>query len=58
MQKLEDVAIPMKNDTVTYLVGNENIEVLPREPYDDVICDFLHALSQKLLKNQAPARLP
>ena len=47
--RLGGAAILMKNDKISYLVGDENITVSPVAPYSDQICSFLNVLSHKLM---------
>ena len=37
---------------VEYLVGNSDISNKPLVPYSDIVCDFLVALSRKLMKHK------
>ena len=43
----------MKNIDLTYLVGNDNIKVIPLAPYSELACDFLNDLSAELRNNKA-----
>jgi Acyl-CoA reductase (LuxC). len=42
----------MKNNNVTYIVGNNDILVKPFIPFSDIVCEFLNELSIKLRKDK------
>ena len=39
---------PLDEPTVTYLLGSPGTEARPREPFDDVVCEFLSEFSARL----------
>lgn len=51
MQKSGGAVIPMRENKVKYLVGDENIVVRPRIPFDEQICNFLDDFSKQILKD-------
>ena len=51
MQKLGGAVIRMKENRVKYLVGDENIVVRPRIPFDEQVCSFLEDFSKLILKD-------
>lgn len=51
MQKSGGAVIHMRENKVKYLVGNENIVVHPRIPFDEQICSFLDDFSKQILKD-------
>jgi len=48
--------IPMNQNKIQYLVGNENINTKPLQPFDDTVCLFLNELSKKLRKDKTAAK--
>lgn len=57
-QRSGGVVILMKKDNVNYLIGEEVINVLPLEPYSELVCDFLDEVSKELRKDQRTAAYP
>jgi hypothetical protein len=45
-------------NSVKYLVGSESINNLPMQPFSTVICDFIAALSEKLIHNSEVKQFP
>ena len=47
-----------KNKKILYLVGQENISNKPLTPFNDMVCDFLSDLSQKLNSDKTIKNYP
>lgn len=58
MQRLGGAVILMKNDNVTYLVGDKELIIKPIEPYSDIVCEFLDDLSKRLRQDILAKRYP
>lgn len=59
MQRSGGAAIPMKEiNNIRYLAGGPIEKVVPLRPYDDLVCDFLAALSRNLLKDKRTSAYP
>ncbi|WP_165394872.1 acyl-CoA reductase [Methanofollis fontis] len=58
IQSYGDAVTPMKNDNITWLVGDKIPEYRVFEPYSDVVCSFLSDLSQTLLKDKSATQYP
>lgn len=41
----------MKKSNVTYFAGREEVKVVPREPFDSLVCEFLEEVSKEVLKD-------
>lgn len=52
MRKSGGVAILMIKNKIEYLFGAEDIQIEPKVPFDEKICDFLDALSKALREDK------
>lgn len=48
----------MKKSDVTCYVGNGEVKVSPREPFDDLVCEFLEEVSREILKDEVLKTYP
>ncbi|MEL7567169.1 MAG: acyl-CoA reductase [Dehalobacterium sp.] len=50
MLRSEGAVILMNEDKIRYLVGSKDIEVAPREPFSETVCNFFDDLAKELQK--------
>ena len=50
--------IHMNKNNITYLVGNETLQIKPMPVYSDLVCDFLNDLSALLRKDNRAKQFP
>lgn len=48
----------MRNDSVQWLLGTEDVVICPMKPYSDLVIDFLDELSSELRKSVKPGEYP
>ena len=58
MRRYGGAVMPMKNDNITWLVGDKVPEYRVFEPYSDIVYSFLSDLSQTLLKDKSATQYP
>ena len=48
----------MKEDKITYLVGNQTPKAIAIEPYSEIVCEYLDELSRTLRSNSMLKNYP
>ena len=48
----------MKKSNETYFAGREEVKVVPREPFDSLVCEFLEEVSKAVLKDETLKTYP